>query len=91
MYAMMNNTSFIIIIIALISCTILTVVLLLITCLWFLGYYIGKGDFCKAVSDLTLLSLFSLNSLSYCLCLVNIIITLFTPSHLLKPRHYIWR
>ena len=54
-----------------------------------MGYYIfGKGDFCKAVSALTLLSLFPLNSLSYCLCLVSIIITLFTPSHLLKPRHY---
>ena len=66
--------------------------ILLITCLWFLGYYIfGKGDFCKAVSALTLLSLFPLNSLRYCLCLVSIILTLFTPSHLLKPRHYIWR
>ena len=59
--------------------------ILLITCLWFLGYYIfGKGDFCKAVSALTLLSLSPLNSLSYCLCLVSIIITLFTPNHLLS-------
>ena len=68
---------------------IITVVLLLITCLWFLGHYIvGKGDFCKTVSALTLLSFFPLNSLSYCLCLVAIIIILFTLSDLLKPRHY---